>query len=385
MIGQTQHHETSMFKQVVHFSRVLHNEGLSVNPANLIDLCRCFDYVDIRSRDDFHTAACTTLLSNREDLDLFDRVFERFWDGTLKLGVNVVDDRPGEPGSGEGKKEARTEHLDSEADDPAEKGEDEADALSYSADEILMKRDLGTLTDEEIDQASHLTKELIAAIATQWSRRKAPDKRGMAPDFRRMLRRNALHSAEGFAEMRYLSRRIKKNRLLLLCDVSGSMQRYSKFMIQFIYGLRSMIPDLEVAVFSTRVTRITDLLRRKGIEASLSSVAEKVQDWSGGTDIGGCIGEFNDLYAAKLLRSRSVVIVLSDGWDRGDTDVMREQMSRLKRRAYKLLWLNPLLGSQGYRPLCQGMATALPYLDFFLPAHSLGSLSQLAETIRKMN
>ncbi|MCU7930759.1 MAG: VWA domain-containing protein [Candidatus Thiodiazotropha sp. (ex Codakia rugifera)] len=385
MTGQTQQHATSLFKQVVHFSRALHDGGLSVNPANLIDLCKCFDYVDIQSRDDFYTAACTTLLSSREDLDLFDRVFTQFWDKSLQLSISVADDRPGEADNEEGKKETNTESINSDGDDPAEQGEDEADAHSYSADEILMKRDLGTLSDEEVEQASHLIQELVTAIATQWSRRKAPDKRGMTPDFRRMLRRNALHSAEGFTEMRYLSRRIKKNRLLLLCDVSGSMQHYSKFMIQFIYGLRNEIADLEVAVFSTRVTRISDLLRRKGIEASLSSVAEKVQDWSGGTDIGGCIGEFNDLYAVKLLRSRAVVIVLSDGWDRGDADVMREQMTRLKRRAYKLLWLNPLLGSQGYQPLCKGMATALPYLDFFLPAHSLGSLSQLAKTIQKIN
>ncbi|MEL0584097.1 MAG: VWA domain-containing protein [Candidatus Thiodiazotropha sp. (ex. Lucinoma kazani)] len=385
MIGQVQQHETSLFKQVVHFSRALHEEGLPVNPANLIDLCQCFDYVDIQCRDDFYTAACATLLSSREDMDLFDRVFSQFWDGSLQLSISVADDRPGEADNGEGKKETYAENINSDGDDQAENGEDEADAHSYSADEILMKRDLGTLSDEEVEQASQLIKELVSAIATQWSRRKTPDKRGMTPDFRRMLRRNALHSAEGFIEMRYLSRRIKKNRLLLLCDVSGSMQQYSKFMIQFIYGLRNEIPDLEVAVFSTRVTRISDLLRRKGIEASLSSVAEKVQDWSGGTDIGGCIREFNDLFAAKLLRSRSVVIVLSDGWDRGDADVMREQMTRLKRRAYKLLWLNPLLGSQGYQPLCKGMATALPYLDFFLPAHSLGSLSQLAKTIQKIN
>ncbi|MCM8885578.1 MAG: hypothetical protein LC541_20145, partial [Candidatus Thiodiazotropha sp.] len=211
MIGQVQQHETSMFKQVVHFSRALHEEGLPVNPANLIDLCQCFDYVDIQCRDDFYTAAYATLLSSREDRDLFDRVFSQFWDGSLQLSISVADDRPGEADNGEGKKETYTENINSDGDDPAENGEDEADAHSYSADEILMKRDLGTLSDEEVEQASHLIKELVAAIATQWSRRKAPDKRGMTPDFRRMLRRNALHSAEGFIEMRYLSRRIKKN------------------------------------------------------------------------------------------------------------------------------------------------------------------------------
>ena len=179
-------------------------------------------------------------------------------------------------------------------------------------------------------------------------------------------------------------RRIKKTKLMLLCDVSGSMDCYSRFLIRFIYALKREIRDVEVGVFSTRMTAISRLLKTKGIEESLVEVADTVHDWAGGTDIGGCLREFNDQFARDMLHSRTVMIIVSDGWDRGDPDLMRQEMARLRKRVHKLMWLNPLLGTPGYQPLCLGMKTALPYLDYFLPAHNLESLIQLARTLRSV-
>ena len=147
-------------------------------------------------------------------------------------------------------------------------------------------------------------------------------------------------------------------------------------------SMRRELSDLEVAVFSTRLTVITDLLKRKGVAASLRQVAAKVHDWAGGTDIGGSLRQFNEQHAPRMLNGRTAVIFLSDGWDRGDAARLREEMARLRQHARKVLWLNPLLGTPGYQPLTQGMQCALPYLDYFLPAHNLQSLSQLARTLR---
>jgi uncharacterized protein with von Willebrand factor type A (vWA) domain len=208
-------------------------------------------------------------------------------------------------------------------------------------------------------------------------------KRGVEIDFRRTWRRNALYGRDGVALARR-RRRIKKTKLMLLCDVSGSMDCYSQFLIQFIYALKREIRDVEVGVFSTRMTPISRLLKNKSVEESLQEVADTVHDWAGGTDIGGCLREFNDRFAREMLKAKTVMIIVSDGWDRGDADLMRREMERLRRRVHKLMWLNPLLGSPGYQPLCLGMKTALPYLDHFMAAHNLESLVQLAKTLRSV-
>ena len=186
-------------------------------------------------------------------------------------------------------------------------------------------------------------------------------------------------------ELRYRQPRPGQLKLLLLCDVSGSMQRYSEFLLQFVYALRGQLPDIEAAVFATHMTPITNQLRAKGVQQSLVAVSSTASGWGGGTDIGQSLLEFNDYYDRQLRRSRAVVVILSDGWDRGDARVMRQEIAGLRRRVHRLLWLNPLLGAADYQPLCRGIRLALPYLDHFLPAHSLASLADVARLLRRFN
>jgi uncharacterized protein with von Willebrand factor type A (vWA) domain len=380
---------TSLLERVVQFSQQLHNAGVPVNPSNLIDLCRCFEFIDIGQRDEFFAAARTTLVSNQTDLETFEQIFRAFWEssGEFQLGVprpdsdsDVLDDDSAPPVIVQQEQERTQQESEEENENEEEESFSE---LSYSPDEILMQRDLGSMSDEEIERARHLIKELVDIIANYQSRRYKPDNKHKKLDMRRMLRSNILTDDIGVV-FKYRAQRRKKNKLALLCDVSGSMEHYSRFLIQFIYALRAEIPDTEVAVFSTRVSVITDMLRAKSVEESLRKVAEKVHDWAGGTNLGASLREFNDCYADSMLHSRSVVIILSDGWDRGDAYLMREEMEHLRRRAHKVLWLNPLLGSEGYQPLCRGMQTALPYLDYFLPAHNLESLGELAKTLKSI-
>ncbi|MFT5133206.1 MAG: hypothetical protein ACI9SC_001675, partial [Gammaproteobacteria bacterium] len=260
---------------------------------------------------------------------------------------------------------------------------DDASPSSYSAEEVLMKRDLGMMSEKEIEKARKLIAPLIALFAEHQSRRYQRDKRGASFDFRRMLRGNALQGGDGIS-LAYRNKRIKKTKLLLLCDVSGSMQTYSKFIIQFIYALNRELNNFGVAVFSTRMTPITSYLKNKSVEESLALVSDYVHDWAGGTTIGTCIQEFNNKFARDMLRSRTTVIILSDGWDRGDSDLLKTEMKRLHKRSHKLIWANPLLGNALYKPLCQGMKTAMPFMDYFLPAHSLESLAELARTLKKI-
>ena len=370
-----------MLEQVVAFSRALLSAGVEVNSGNLIDLVQSLRYVDLSNRSDFYAAARATLVSRYDDLEPFDEVFRLFWEaadhGFLEA-PNLTDD-PREEAEIEGV-------LDGiENGDDAEEGsvanEAQSNAVSYSPDEVLMGKDLAGMSDKEVEKARRIISAIVSIIANRRSRRRVPERRGPELDFRRTWRKNALYGRDGVALI-LRRRRIKKTKLMVLCDVSGSMDCYSQFLIQFIYALKREIRDVEVAVFSTRLTVISRLVKSKGVEASLREVSENVRDWAGGTDIGSCLREFNDRFARDMLRSRTVMIIVSDGWDRGDADLMRQEMERLRRRAHKLIWLNPLLGSPGYRPLCLGMKTALPYLNYFLPAHNLESLVQLAKTLR---
>jgi uncharacterized protein with von Willebrand factor type A (vWA) domain len=326
------------------------------------------------------------LVSRYDDLVTFDQVFSSFWDGGRRSEES--EDSPWDDDPDAQDTDGSEDSLENAKDAQLEEGEEqevEADAspeqTSYSPDEVLMRKDLAAMSDAEVEQARRVIHEIVSIIANRRSRRRQPERRGAEIDFRRMWRKNALYGRDGI-ELAMRRRRIKKAKLMLLCDVSGSMDCYSKFLIQLIYSLKREIRDLEVGVFSTRLTVISRMLRTKGVEESLREVEDSVHDWAGGTDIGGCLREFNDKFAREMLRSRTVMIIVSDGWDRGDAETMRKEMDRLRRRAHKLLWLNPLLGSPGYQPLCLGMRTALPYLDYFLPAHNLESLVQLAKTLR---
>ena len=373
----------TMLGRVVGFSRALHNAGVEVNAGNLIDLCDSFHHISVQDHRDFYAAARATLVSRYDDLETFDQVFNSFWaHPILPDDLTLTDTEAGGDPDLDVQADVN-EVLDTTDLQEEAEGEGESEEVGYSPDEAIMGKDLAAMSDREIEQARKVIHEIVNIIANRRSRRRVPEKRGSELDFRRTWRRNALYGSDG-VELMMKRRRIKKTKLMLLCDVSGSMDCYSKFLIRFIYALKREIRDVEVGVFSTRMTAISRLLKSKGIEESLMEVADTVHDWAGGTDIGGCLREFNEEFARDMLHSRTVMIIVSDGWDRGDPELMRQEMTRLRKRVHKLMWLNPLLGTPGYQPLCLGMKTALPYLDFFLPAHNLESLIQLAKTLRSV-
>ena len=364
------------------FEQALRASGLPVNPANLIDFCQSLEHINITNRHDFHAAGRVTLVHRQEDLDRFDEAFRRFWEAT-DIPAEPPDFQQGDAGEqSEGDSSAQGQtHADTFLELTDEK--EDVGATSYSSQEILMQRDLAALTDAELAQARRMLASLVDALASERGRRYASNDRGSRLDFRRMLRRHSLHSPEC---MRLLFKRekIQKPRLVLLCDISGSMEGYSRFLIEFIFALRRTLPKVEVGVFATRMTMITRLLEERNVDRALAQVTQKVRDWGGGTDIGGCLGEFNDYYAGKVVRAKTVVVILSDGWDCGEPQQLRLALEQLRRRVHRLLWLNPLLGGEGYQPLCTGIRTALRYIDEMLPAHNLESLVRVARILREV-
>lgn len=364
----------SLLARILGFLAELRSAGLPADPAGAIALCEALEHIDLGAPRDFHAAARALLVHRHEHQTRFDELFRAYWYGQRRPLARAPGEHHTEiSGRAPAPAPLTAPHDESSA------GRDRS-TTGYSPDEIIARKDLATLTEDEIQRARELLQEFIRNFALLRTRRRVPAARGSMPDFRRMLRVMAAHGGD-VPEFFWRRREQRRARLLLLCDVSGSMERYARFLLEFIYALRRELPETEVAVFATRMTVITDLLRRGALARSLREVAARAGDWGGGTDIGGCLRDFNDRYARELVRSSSTVVLLSDGWDRGDGAVMAAEIARLRRRARRLVWLNPLLGNPGYEPLTRGMRTALPYLDHFLPAHSLESLLRLSNVL----
>lgn len=386
--GQDSAKPLSTFAHVVKFSRFLHDSGVDVNSSNLVDLCRSFSFIDIGNKADFFAASKCTLISNRDSIEIFDAAFRQYWEQFLP--PFSVEQRSGdEPDEGEAEKPDQSENrhheektdLEDDGSDEQSSTESEPKQVGYSDQELLIKKEFGAMSEEEIEKARKIVTELIAVLITRKSKRFTSAKKVANFDFRRIYR-HSMPYGEYCLKLLYKKRRIKKTRLLLFCDVSGSMERYSRFFIQLIYAMARKLSDLEVALFSTRMTNITPYLQSKCIDEVITQMSAQVHDWAGGTNIGGSLHELNKHYAHKMLHSSTIVIILSDGWDRGDAQLMRTEMEILKRSVYKLMWLNPLIGKKDYQPICRGMQTALPFLDYFLPVHNLESLANVINTLR---
>ena len=373
-----------LLDQIIRFSRQLHEAGINVNLTNLIDLCSCIKHIDISNRDDFYAANRATLISSFHDLALFDKLYNAFW-YREQLGKKTRKELTNKDSNElnnlqeDQQRELAQQEQTSESERP--ENTQSSRQAAYSPNEYLMKKDLGLMSPEELEQARTLIAELITIIANVQNRRRKKNHKGRELFFREMFRRNASHGSDGM-EILFRKKRIKKTRLMLLCDVSGSMEQYSRFLIHIIYAMHQELNQLDVAVFSTHMTMITDCLNTDNIDDSLGEVTKTARDWAGGTDIGQCLHEFNHCLSREMSASRAIIVILSDGWDRGDATIMAEEMKRLHNQVHKILWLNPLLGHNEYRPLCQGMQTALPYTDHFMPAHNLESFARLIKQLR---
>ncbi len=380
MINQT------LLQQITDFCRLLRQMDINVTTTNQLSWCKSVELIDISEREAFYHTARTNLITKEADLKPFNLAFNLFWRYPRAEfeAVETAQETP-EPSSLQDLSDATDEQdmieqwLDAETEDDAEEGEED-DPLAYSVEEALTRKDFSEFTTEDMEKAREIIAKLAAVLATKLSRRKVVGKKGKIIDFRRSWRKSLVHGGEPL-ELTRKQQKIKKTKILLLCDVSGSMDCYAKFLIQFIYGMQQELREVEVAVFSTHLTNITGLLQRKGLAEGLNEVANVVPDWSGGTKIGESLLEFYRQFAPSFSAYRTVVILISDGWDRGDVDVLRRSMEMLHRHAYRLIWLNPLLGSDGYQPICRGIRTALPYVDYFLPAHNLESLAQLTKVL----
>jgi hypothetical protein len=368
------------------FGRLLRRLGMDVNAGRMLDLMQALEHIQIGRKGDFYFTARSLLVHRREDFRFFDQAFELFWRKpteewtTLNLrGLDVQSQLRKLPN--------RPKPLfhPSIASSPAtgQSGQNESSrpqvVQTYSDVEVLRRKDFAEMNVNELKRARELIAELVWQLGERRTRRKQPGL-GSFFDLRRTLRRNLKYGGE---VLKWAQRepKFKPRPLVVIADISGSMERYTNLLLQFIYSLSSGLNQVEAFVFSTRLTRISKQLHHRDAERALKEVAHCVTDWAGGTRIGEALKDFNFNWSRRVLGRGAIALIISDGWDRGDIPLLRQEMTRLSLSSRRLIWLNPLLGHDGYEPLTQGMSAALPYVDDFLPVHNLVSLEQLGEVL----
>ncbi len=382
----------NLLHNLILFGRLLRGLGLDVNPGRMIDLVHALKHIEVGRKPDFYHAARSLLVHRREDLPLFDQAFELFWRKPPEAGWVTV-----ELGLLNQRRRSRRPLVtppplrDSEQTPQEGESQPQSDqppilqvTVTYSDREVLRRKDFSELTGEELTAIKQLMAELVWQLGERRTRRRQPG-RGQLLDLRRTVRRNLRYGGEVLIWARR-EPKFKPRPLVVLADISGSMERYTRLLLHFIYSLTAGLDQpVEAFVFSTRLTRITRQLRDRDVDRALREVSLAVPDWSGGTRIGESLKIFNFEWGRRVLGRGSVVLLISDGWDRGDVDLLRREMARLQRSCRRLIWLNPLLGSPEYEPLTRGMQAALPYVDDFLPVHNLASLEDLAGRLSELD
>jgi uncharacterized protein with von Willebrand factor type A (vWA) domain len=367
---------------VLVFGRVLRAAGFDVPIGGMLDLVDALTHVDAGSRDEvFHTSRAL-LVRRHEQLSRFRQIFDVFWSDLLNPFANRDEANPRDSDTTRALASAIAGIAGADTQDDAA-GDGSAAARTWSDTRTLMHKDFAEFTGDELATAQSALDRLAWLPGERCTRRWVPG-RGPRVDIRRAMRR----SLRTFGDPIVLPtkrRRVHPRRLVLLCDVSGSMERYSRILLHFAHGVGQRDRRLEVFLFSTGLTRVTREIRTRRIDDALAAVTGAVSDWSGGTRIGHALQQFHQRWARRVMREGPVVLLISDGWDRGDPAVMRAQVARLQRSCHRLIWLNPLLGTAGYEPLTRGLQAALPFVDDFLAVRTLGDLGDLAahlETVR---
>ncbi|HYO44023.1 MAG TPA: VWA domain-containing protein [Candidatus Limnocylindrales bacterium] len=388
-----------LLAEAVGFGRALRSAGLSVDLGAAIDFARSLAIIDMGVRHQVRDAGAAVFVRRRDDHETYDMVFDRFWRSRgrklpkprFDAGATPDADREeGEPGTSDEAAEGTGATLSELATmgiqlgaDSEEGGEIDGETISpdaWSRGELLRHRDFDRMTAQELRDAERFVDLLRPRLEKRRTRRQElhPHGRRLAP--RAMFRRNL---ATGELTEWVWRRPIREPRqLVVICDISGSMERHSRLLLRFAQALaRTNAVRTESFVFGTRLTRVTRLMKDRDRDRALARVADTVTDWAGGTRIGESFREFNHKWARRTLRSSGVVIIVSDGWDRGDPALVAAETARLRRNCHRLVWLNPLASSPGYQPLAAGMKAAYPFIDDFLPAGTLASLERLGQVL----
>jgi uncharacterized protein with von Willebrand factor type A (vWA) domain len=371
--------ESSAHKMAVAFARILRGAGLDVPLDSVIVFVSALSQLGLENRNDVYWAAHSTLVRRHEDTPIFDRAFAVFWDQRIAIETSSA--------------QAETVSMTLLVDDENEQDDNDKTAepideentitLRFSRIETLREKDFALYDDSELREAEQFMSSLRLAGPPKKSLRLInTNHQGTRHDIRRTMRASLQHDGEPIERYwRQPSERLR--RLVVLLDISGSMEPYARALLRFMHAAVVGRQRVEAFTFGTRLTRITKELTSRDPDKALAQTSTQVSDWSGGTRLGECLRSFNDSWGISGMARGSIFVVLSDGWDRGDPEILAEQMQRINRVAFRVIWVNPLKVSPGYAPLARGMAAAMPFIDDFVEGHSLEAMRQLTEVISR--
>jgi uncharacterized protein with von Willebrand factor type A (vWA) domain len=363
------------------FARALRQAGIPIGLEQVLTFARALEGVDLGAREQVYHTARALLVSRHEHLGLFDAIFNRFWRRPAAAELRPRQTMPRAPRH---RPHGQPFTIVTYMAYKARLGDPEVDVTdrsgAASAAEVLQRKDFSEMTPEELEQVKRLIQQLRWRMSLRETRRRRRDRPGDMLHMRAVVRDAARH--EGIPTRLVWQRRTVKQRpLVIVADISGSMEKYARLLLQFLYSVTRSLPRAECFVFGTRLTRITGQLKVRNIDQAIDHAAREVVDWAGGTRIGESLRAFNRRWGRRVLGRGAVVLLISDGWEQGDAALLAAEVRHLQRRCHRLIWLNPLLGRATYQPRVGGMQVALPYVDDFLPIHNFQSLEALARRL----
>jgi uncharacterized protein with von Willebrand factor type A (vWA) domain len=369
---------------IVRFSNQLKDNAVLVSLSSVLAIIEGLAFIDVSDPASFHCLLRTNFVCRHQDIAKFDKLFYEFWLPQGRFRTQTPPGGEAESGEEEDSTSKRMERMSDSAD-----SDDETTltlregAIRYSPEALANAPDSGDVRFVESAALYESIRQLLQPLHNRLSRRSRYTIRGKEISLRRILRKNMQFGGE-LIFLDFKKKKLKKRRIIFLCDVSGSMDMYTLMILQFVYVLKRIDRRTEIFFFSTDISRATHFFDAVDIQSVLATLPESSSHWGGGTRIGHCLRNFNNYFARRLLSGKPIVMIFSDGWDRGEIDMLETQMAYLKRKAYRTIWINPLIGNKNYQPICQGMKTALPYVDYFLPMSRLQDLRNLGRTLESI-
>ncbi len=365
---------------LVLFGRIAKQLGLAVTPERMTLAGRALGWIRLERKSDVYHTLRSLMVTRFSDIALFDEAFKLFWQKP-SVGTTGLDLRS----LGEQRHKRKTQFEPAPDGIDGERDQDDPGRLlltGYSAGEVLRRKDFAEMTARELEAARRWIERFAGSLSQRRSRRRIASRRG-SPALRSALRRSLKRGGE-MIELPRFGPRLKPRPLVLICDISGSMESYTRILLHFAHAVTTRLGRVESFVFSTRLTRITRPLRLQSIDRALRDVSSTVRDWAGGTQIGGALHAFNFKWSRRVLGWGAVVLLVTDGWDRGDPEWVRREAARLRRSSTRLIWLNPLVGAPQYAPLTRGAQALLPNVDRLLSVRNLASLEELGRELSRL-
>lgn len=380
----TKPEQNHFLRNLLLFPRLLRQAGMPISPEQAMTFAKGISLVNVGSREEvFHTAR-SLLVTRKEQLRLFETIFNRFW------RVQQQGQWP-EPSPARRPQQRKPQRPFDVMTYMAHKSDQSQETLNvvdktgaFSAGERLQRKEFAAMSDEELDAVKRLIRDMRWKVSLRQTRRRVSARKGSTLHLRRILRSASKYGGVPL-DLSWQERKIKQRPLVLVADISGSMEKYARIMLQFAYSVSHSLQDVECFLFGTRLTRVTPQLKLKNIDRAIDDAAREVVDWSGGTRIGQSLRAFNQRWSRRVLRRGAIVLIISDGWERGDVSCLKDEMRYLQHRCHRLIWLNPLSGKESYEPRVEGMAAALPFVDDFLPIENLQSLHALSAHLANLD